>query len=165
MSSLPIISLPTASLRERSVEVDPSLIGTPDFQAFLDVMIESMWAADGVGLAAPQVGRNERVIIVNLKSGVYPLVNPVIEKMFEATIEGEEGCLSVPRVWGTVERAKRVTVTALNRHGRRETFDVKDSDAVVFQHEVDHLDGILFIDKAVEITKGEENLKAMIGGR
>ncbi|MFH1078619.1 MAG: peptide deformylase [Patescibacteria group bacterium] len=156
---LPILTLPTASLRERSVEVDSTAIGTPAFQAFLDVMVASMWAADGVGLAAPQVGRNERIIVVNLKSGVFPLINPVIEKLSEATIDGEEGCLSVPDVWGTVERAKRVTVTALNRHGRRETFDVKGLDAVVFQHEVDHLEGILFIDKAKEITKGKERLK------
>jgi peptide deformylase len=154
-----IVTLPTPSLRERSVEVDPAIIGTPDFQAYLDMMVETMKAGNGVGLAAPQVGRNERIIIVHTKHGPLPFVNPVIEKRSEATVVEEEGCLSVPGVWGNVERAKKVTVSALDRHARRVTFDCKGLEATIFQHEVDHLDGVLFLDKVKEITRGKELLQ------
>lgn len=165
MPTLPIVTLPTPSLRERSVEVDQGVIGTPDFQAYLDVMIETMKSGNGVGLAAPQIGRNERIIVVETKRNAIPFVNPVIEKRSDATVLEEEGCLSVPGVWGYVERAKKVTVTALDRHARRVTFDCKGLEAAVFQHEIDHLDGILFLDKVKEITRGKELLGSMSGER
>lgn len=156
--TLTILTNPAPSLRERSVEVDPKTIGTPEFQAYLDAMTEKMHIADGVGLAAPQVGRNERIIIVNGKFGAQAYINPEITKRSDATAIDEEGCLSVPGVWGLVERAKRVSVTALDRHGRRVERDCKGLDAVIFQHEIDHLDGILFIDKVKEYTRGKEKL-------
>ena len=157
---LDIVTIPTPSLRERSVELDSAVIGTPEFQAYLDVMMETMGSlGNAVGLAAPQVGRNERFMIVNLKRGAEIMINPEIEKRSDATVVDEEGCFSVPGVWGNVERAKRITVTWQNRHGRHETLDCKGLDSVVVQHEIDHLDGIHFIDKVLEITRGKELLK------
>jgi len=156
---LTIVTIPTPSLRERSVELDPAVIGTPEFQAFLDMLVETMLSlGNAAGLAAPQVGRNERFVAVNLKRGVEVMINPVIEKRSDSTVVEEEGCFSVPGVWGNVERAKRITATWLNRHGRRETLDCKGLDAIAIQHEIDHLDGILFVDKAMEITRGKEFL-------
>ena len=157
--SLPLVTIPTKTLRERSVEVDKSKIGTPEFQTFLDNLIETMFVEDGVGIAAPQVGRNERIFIVNEKAGPTTYINPVIEQLTDLTEESEEGCLSVPKVYGIVMRAKKVKVTALNRHGRSVSFTAKGFPAIVFQHECDHLDGILFIDKAVRLTKGGDTVR------
>lgn len=150
MPTLPILTHPAPTLRERSLEVDPATIGTPDFQALLDILIETMFAADGVGIAAPQVGQNIRVFAVNRHGRGEIFINPRLLKISKATTLVEEGCLSVPEVWGMVERAKKVTVEALNRHGRRVTLDCKGQEAVTFQHETDHLDGILFIDKVIQ---------------
>ncbi len=158
MKTLPIVTHPTPSLRERSKEVDPETIGTPEFQAFCDVMVETMFVEDGVGLAAPQVGHNIRVIVVNENDGAEVFINPEIIKKSDAMASGQEGCLSVPGVWGMVERHKKVTVRALTRHNRTVEFTVKGFDAVKFQHEIDHIDGVLFIDKATEIVEGKEKL-------
>lgn len=152
---LAIVTLPAASLRERSKEVDTTIIATPEFQAFLDALTETMHAADGVGIASPQVGRNERIFIVNEKKGPQAYINPEIVTFSKDTQESEEGCLSVPGVWGLVPRAKKITFRALNRHGRRVEFDAKGFIATVYQHELDHLDGILFTDKATKIIKGD----------
>jgi peptide deformylase len=155
--SLPLVTLPTPSLRSRSVEVDPKDIGTTEFQSFLDNLIETMFVEDGVGIAAPQVGRNQRIFIVNeKKKGATAYINPEVEIIGDLTEDSEEGCLSVPGVWGMVKRAKKVHVKALDRHGRRVEFDMKAFPAIVFQHEFDHLEGILFIDKAYKILKGKE---------
>lgn len=158
MTLLPLVTLPAASLRQPSEAVSPETIGTPRFQAFCDAMVATMFKEDGVGLAAPQVGRNIRVIAVNGRGGAEIYINPTIIKASAAVENGEEGCLSVPHVWGIVERHKKVTVHALTRHNRKVTLDVKGFDAVVFQHEIDHINGILFIDKAKEITKGKEKI-------
>ena len=151
--SLPLVTLPTASLRERSVEVDPKAIGTPEFQLFLDELIETMFVEDGVGIASPQVGRNERIFIVNEKAGPKAYINPTVTPVGNGEQDSEEGCLSVPGVWGMVKRAKKVHVQALDRHARRVDFDAKGFMAVVFQHEFDHLNGVLFIDKAYKTEK------------
>lgn len=155
---LSMVTLPVASLRERSAEVEPKMIGTPEFQGFLDALIETMFVEDGVGIAAPQVGRNVRVFIVSEAMGAKTYINPEITKMSEAQQESEEGCLSVPGVWGLVDRAKKIHFKALDRHGRRVEFDAKDFMATVYQHELDHLNGILFIDKAKKIVKGSEKI-------
>jgi peptide deformylase len=153
--SLPLVTLPTPSLRERSVEVDPKNIGTAEFQQFLDDLTETMFVEDGVGIASPQVGRNERIFIVNEKSGPKAYINPEVTLLTDTTVESEEGCLSVPGVWGLVPRAKKVHVKALDRHARRVEFDVKGFMAIVFQHEFDHVNGILFVDKATKTVKAE----------
>jgi peptide deformylase len=114
-----------------------------------------MFEYDGVGIAAPQVGRNIRVFIVNQRSKGVVYINPKITYTSEAVVSGEEGCLSVPDVWGIVERAKKIKVEAYDRHARKVTLDCKGLESVIFQHEIDHLDGILFIDK----VKNKESIK------
>lgn len=152
MKLFEIVTNPTPSLRERSVEVDTKEITTPEFQAYLDALTETMLVKDGVGIASPQVGRNIRAIVVNIDNKIECYINPEIAKVSEAMIEGEEGCLSVPGIYGLVDRHKRITVRAINRHGRRVELDLRNFPAVVFQHEIDHLNGILFIDKMKQKT-------------
>lgn len=149
----PIVTIPTPSLRERSVEIAVEDITTPEFQAYLDKLVRTMFVADGVGIASPQVGRNIRAIVVN--TGAHPecYMNPVITKSSETMVESEEGCLSVPKQYGLVSRHKKITVEAINRHGKRVVLDLKGFPAIVFQHEINHLDGILFIDKAHKLIQ------------
>ncbi len=147
MELFSIVTHPAASLRVRSQEIDPAEVTTPAFQAYLDQLTETMHVKDGIGIASPQVGRNIRAVVCVLDGEAICLINPVITKASEARIESEEGCLSVPGVYGMVERHKRITVEALNRHGRRIELDLRNFSAIVVQHEIDHLDGILFIDK------------------
>jgi peptide deformylase len=157
--SLPLVKLPTKTLHKPSDLVNPKVIGTPAFQKFLDELTETMFVENGVGIAAPQVGRNERICIVSEKTGPKAYINPEIISKSEALQDSEEGCLSVPEVWGNVKRAKKVRFRALDRHGRKVEFEAKGFMATVYQHEVDHLDGTLFIDRAEKITKGAEKLK------
>lgn len=120
----------------------------------LDDMKDTMYAKEGVGLAAPQVGVLRRVVVVDVGEGLIELINPVI--VFESgRCIAEEGCLSIPGLDGAVERPKKVIVRAMNRNG--ETFEVTGSDflARAFCHEIDHLNGILFIDKAIPQDKLE----------
>jgi peptide deformylase len=154
-----ILTNPDPRLRERSKEIEAAYVKTPEFQSFADDLAAFMIASDGVGLASPQIGVSQRVIAILERDHVSVYANPEIIKMSPAKQIDEEGCLSVPGVYGTVERRKRVRIRALDRHGRRVEFNAAGFPAVIFQHEIDHLDGILFIDKVIEITRG--NKKSM----
>lgn len=145
-----IVKHPNPVLRKRAEDFDVSLIKTPDFQAFCDQFGETM-KKDGVGLAAPQIGLSQRIISVLENGEPHIYINPEILKSSSAIQESEEGCLSIPGVWGIVDRAKSVRIGAYDRRGRRIEFNVSNFLATVFQHEIDHLDGILFIDKAKRI--------------
>lgn len=114
----------------------------------LDDLTETLLASDGVGLAAPQVGILRRVAVVNVrdKRGTIELVNPEIVTE-EGSQVGNEGCLSAPNEWCEVERPNKVTVKAFDRHGKEFTITGKELCARAFCHEIDHLDGILFIDR------------------
>jgi peptide deformylase len=142
-----IVTEPNPILRARAKDIDVSEIKTPEFQVFADTMASFMIASSGVGLAANQVGISKRVIAVLEKDHVSIYANPEIIKMSEATMESEEGCLSVPGVFGIVDRAKRIRVRAIDRTGRRVEFNMSGYTGTIFQHEIDHLNGILFIDK------------------
>lgn len=110
-------------------------------------MEETMVASKGVGLAAPQVGVNERIVLITLDDKkILTLINPKIIDVSENTKVNEEGCLSLPGIWGKVRRPKEVTVQFLNQKGQSMSLKFSDFEAVEVQHEIDHLDGVLFID-------------------
>lgn len=120
----------------------------------LDDMEETMHSAEGVGLAAPQVGVLRRVVVIDVGDGLIELINPII--VYETGEQlRKEGCLSVPGKSGVVKRPEKVIVRALNRKG--ETIEIEGEEllATAFCHEIDHLNGILFIDKAINIETQE----------
>lgn len=121
----------------------------------IDDMIETMYDAPGVGLAAPQVGVSKKIVIIDPDDGqgLQVLVNPKIIKIEGDEEEGLEGCLSVPGIYGMVKRQLSITVKALNRKGKGITIDVTGFRARVIQHEIDHLNGIIFTDKATKLRK------------
>ena len=129
---------------------------TPRIRTLLDDMIETMRAANGCGLAAPQVGVLRRVVVVECEGGnVIELINPrIIARAGKQ--EEAEGCLSVPGRWGITDRPRHVTVRAMDRYGNE--FEVSGSDllARAFCHELDHLDGVLFTDKVIRMLEPDE---------
>jgi peptide deformylase len=127
-------------------------------QEFVDDLIETMYAANGVGLAAPQVGVTKRVTVIDVSDRegeerkVFVLINPeIIER--EGTLTWEEGCLSFPSLYGEVERAEKVKVRALNREGEEYEIEGEGLLAVALQHEIDHLDGVLFIERMSRLKR------------
>lgn len=117
----------------------------------LDDMVETMHEAMGVGLAAPQIGIMRRMFVAEPEPGrIYCFVNPEIT-MKEGVVEGEEGCLSVPGYSGLVDRPQKITIKGLDRDGQLQEYTFEDFDARVMCHEFDHLDGILYKDKAKEM--------------
>lgn len=140
----PIIKVPDPRLRQTALEI---VKFTKKTQLLVDQMASVMRRANGIGLAAPQLGVLQRVIVIAAE-GMRPtgLVNPVIVKS-EGEQVGEEGCLSIPGLYGDVTRAEYVEVEALDRRGRMAVFELEGIHARVAQHEIDHLDGVLFIDK------------------
>ncbi len=125
-------------------------------QTLIDDMIETMHKKDGVGIAAPQVGVLRRVVVVEPEEGkTMALINPEILEQ-SGSVEGCEGCLSVPDVWGLVDRPDYVKVHAFLRDGTETTFEARDFEARIICHETDHLEGILFTDRAKHILTQEE---------
>lgn len=121
----------------------------------LDDMLETMRANNGVGIAAPQVGIRRRMFIVEVDGVVYEMINPEILEQSGSQCE-YEGCLSVPGLYGRVERPEYVKIAGLNRQGERVVYEADGFLATAFCHENDHLDGQLFIDKASDIKTAEE---------
>jgi peptide deformylase len=128
-------------------ETKPVAAVTDELRTLIDDMFDTMHRAKGIGLAAPQVGRLERVAVVDVEAGKQPivLVNPEIISV-EGSAKSEEGCLSIPDVFGDVERPTRVVVRALDRNGKSFEMEASDLLARCIQHENDHLHGKLFID-------------------
>lgn len=147
-----MVTQPDPRLRIRSSPVEVSAIASERMQTLFKELTETMNLEHGVGIAAPQVGIHERVIIVDTGSGVHTFVNPEIIDRSHRTVNSEEGCLSVPGVWGIVKRNKTVKVKALNKDGQPVELDVDGLTAIIFQHEIDHLDGVLFIDRVEKFT-------------
>lgn len=113
----------------------------------------TMKEENGVGIAAPQVGIHDRVIIAETADGPTAFINPeIIERAFKL-VDSEEGCLSVPGIWGIVKRHRSVTVKALDESGKTVQLRANGLLSIIFQHEIDHLDGILFIDRATDLRK------------
>ena len=145
MSVLDIRVLGDPILRQETRVVETV---TDDHRRLIDDMFETMHAAKGIGLAAPQVGRTERIAVVDVHGGSQPivLVNPEVVEASSETEKSEEGCLSIPDVYADVERPSRVTVRALDRDGNPFEMPADELLARCFQHEIDHLHGKLFID-------------------
>ena len=145
MSILDIRVLGDPILRQ---ETTPVAAITDELRTLIDDMFETMRKAQGIGLAAPQVGRAERIAVVDVgdESGPLVLVNPEIVASSSETERSEEGCLSIPDVFGDVERPERVTVRALDRDGNAYEAEAGGLLARCMQHEIDHLHGKLFID-------------------
>jgi peptide deformylase len=159
MSIRPIVTLPDPVLRRKA---RPVTHFDADLQALADDMIETMRQAPGVGLAAPQLGISDRVIVVeyvedeedeHAPKKLYVMVNPEIKKCSEVTEPGIEGCLSVPGWQGEVERALEVTVKGQTRRGQPMKVKAKGWMARIFQHEIDHLNGVVFTDLATKVWK------------
>lgn len=119
----------------------------------LDDMANTMYEAQGVGLAAPQVGVSLRIVVLDTGDGLIELINPVITAQ-EGCEAGTEGCLSIPGMYGEVERYAKVTVEGLNRDGKRISVTGTELLARALQHEIDHLEGVLFIELAKSVHKG-----------
>ncbi|HSR47469.1 MAG TPA: peptide deformylase [Anaerolineales bacterium] len=162
MTARTIITLENPKLREKAHKVRSFSAG---LQALIDDMIETMREAPGVGLAAPQIAVGQRVIVVEWPLDedhpdgprkLYAVVNPEITRRSSEMVEGVEGCLSIPGYVGDVERHEWVTVTGLNRHGRPFRLKSRGWLARIFQHEIDHLDGVLFIDRASDVWQPEQ---------
>lgn len=131
---------------------------TAELRAFAVDMAKTMELEHGVGIAAPQVGRNIRMAIVKLNPGekneiIFPIINPELLELSEEQEDGEEGCLSLRGMWGKVKRASRVVLRYKNLKNQEQTLELLSFNARIIQHEVDHLDGKLFIDRAHEIEE------------
>lgn len=144
---LPLVLHPDDHLRRENAEITEI---TEELWALLDDLHATMLAHDGVGLAAPQVGRNVRVAVVEAEEGdLIELIDPVIIDSRGADVD-VEGCLSIPHVYGTVERPDEITVRYYDRDGDELEMTCYDFLARAVQHEIDHLNGVLFIDKMIE---------------
>lgn len=153
---LTILIEPNSILRTRCQEMTREEIINPATQKIIEEMIIAMRQANGIGLAAAQVGIAKRIIVVDQADGPQAYINPHVTDHSKQMVESEEGCLSVPGVWGIVKRFKKIRLKARDRQGRLQQLKATGLLAFVFQHEIDHLDGILFIDKAERLEKGDK---------
>jgi len=165
-----IVTLPEPVLRRKAHTVTKF---DKNLQTLIDDMIETMRAAPGVGLAAPQVNISERLIVVEYgeeeedesegqqegPKKLFVMINPEILKASQETLLGVEGCLSIPNLVGEVERHATIQVKGLNRHGKPMKVKAQGWLARIFQHEIDHLNGILFPDRATRVWKPQEEIE------
>jgi peptide deformylase len=160
VSLLDIYVLGAPILRE---ETRPVADFGPELQKLVDDMFETMYAAKGIGLAAPQVGRRERVAVIDVDGARHVIVNPEIVER-EGSQKGEEGCLSIPDIYAEVDRAMHVVVRAQDREGKPIEIAAEELLARCLQHEIDHLHGKLFIDY-LSLLKRRAALKKWEKGR
>lgn len=162
MPILKVAKLGNPILREIAQPVSPAEAQDPVFQSFLEDMTETMRKLDGVGLAAPQIFQSKQIIITEVNSNPrYPsasdlplliLLNPIVTPLSEEKSEGWEGCLSVDNLRGKVVRYTRVGVTGFNRYMEPMAFEAEGFFAVVLQHETDHLNGKVFLDRMKDFS-------------
>ena len=154
--NLKIITDPHPKLREVSEEISPEKLKDPKMKDFFNDLEKTMEENDGVGLASPQVEKNIRVIAIKDGDKTLCLINPEITKRSWAKEWGEEGCLSVPDYYGEVQRNKKINCVYRDKKGNKKRMKAEGFPARVIQHEIDHLDGILFTDKAKNLKKSSE---------
>jgi len=160
-----IVTLPDAVLRRKAHTVTKF---DKNLQTLIDDMVETMREAPGVGLAAPQIGLSERIIVIeyfereedeekeDAPKKVWAVLNPEIVKASEEKLMGVEGCLSIPGLVGEVERHAQIQIKGLNRHGKPMRIKANGWLARIFQHEIDHLNGVLFTDRATRVWKPQD---------
>jgi peptide deformylase len=163
-----IVTLPDAVLRRKAHAVTKF---DKNLHTLIDDMVETMREAPGVGLAAPQIGLSERIIVIeyfereedeekeDAPKKVWAILNPEIIRSSEEKVMGVEGCLSIPGLVGEVERHALVQVKGLNRHGKPMKIKAAGWLARIFQHEIDHLNGILFTDRATRVWKPQDEVE------
>lgn len=163
-----IVTLPDPVLKRKARAVNKF---DKDLHALLDDMVETMREAPGVGLAAPQIGLSDRIIVIeyyekeeheeqeDAPKKVWAVINPEIVKASDEMLMGVEGCLSIPGLIGEVERHAEVQVKGLNRHGKPMKIKAKGWLARIFQHEVDHLNGVLFTERAVRVWQPKQDVE------
>jgi peptide deformylase len=160
LTDLEIATVGDPVLRQRAPELDPERLRSPEIQRLIDDLIETRRAAGGAGLAATQVSALERVAVVEVDAAtryrykpliaLTVIVNPLIEPLSDAELVINEGCLSVPGMRGDVARSLEVRVRYLDRHGEPQETVARGLTAGTFQHELDHLDGVLFLDRVTD---------------
>jgi peptide deformylase len=155
MAVLPIVRYPHEAL---STPAQPVTVFDEALGTFIDDLAETMYAANGVGLAANQVAVLQRVTVIDTASSDEPaelieLVNPVVVERSEEPLIWEEGCLSFPELFEKVERAARVRVAYVDRHGAPHELEAEGLLSVALQHEIDHLDGVVFVDKVSRLAR------------
>jgi peptide deformylase len=165
MAILKVARMGHPVLRKVAQKVEPKKIKSTEFQQFIDDMIETMYEYEGVGLAAPQVHQSLRVAVIDFQednprykgqkapSGLHIFINPIVTPQGKEVGTHWEGCLSVPGLRGLVSRPNKVKVQYLDRDGKADEFVAEGFLATVVQHEFDHLDGKLYIDRLVDPTK------------
>lgn len=163
-----IVTLPEPVLRRKA---RPVAKFDKQLHTLIDDMVETMREAPGVGLAAPQIGLSERLLVIeyyereedeeneDAPKKVWAVINPEIVKTSEEMLMGVEGCLSIPGLLGEVERHAEVQVKALNRHGKPMKVKAKGWLARIFQHEIDHLNGVLFTDRATRVWQPQQEVE------
>jgi peptide deformylase len=147
---LPILTQHSPILRQISKEIKEV---TPEVKKYALDMIETMKNSNGVGLAAPQIGCNIRLIVIEYKKNSITMINPIIQKKSILENVSEEGCLSIPGTFGNVKRHTNIVVEMTDLSGNKQTIKAKGMFARIIQHEIDHLDGVLFTDKVLKLTK------------
>jgi peptide deformylase len=156
-----IVTIPDDVLRRKAHKIKTF---DDDLLTLIDDMVETMRVAPGVGLAAPQVGISQRVIVVEFgdeedeeaPQKLYMLVNPEVIRFSNEKVVGLEGCLSIPGFVGYVERSETVTVKGQNRYGQPQRIKAKGWLARIFQHEIDHVNGILYVDRTDDVYRLED---------
>lgn len=162
MAILEIVTTPDPVLRRKAHKITTF---DKDLQTLIDNMIETMRVAPGVGLAAPQVAVSQRLIVIEygddedetLPKKLYVVANPEIVSASEETVEGVEACLSIPRLVGDVDRHEALVIKGINRHGKPIKIKADGWLARIFQHEIDHLEGVLFTDRASRVWRPTED--------
>lgn len=155
---LNIVLNPNPFLRQVAKEININELTKGQYKKIIADMSETMLIKDGIGLAAPQINLSERLIVVNTKNGVLAMVNPIISRSSLTKDWDEEGCLSIPHTFGKVKRYRAIRCDFFTSEGKKQRIEAKGLLARVIQHEIDHLNGILFIDKAKDINVNTYNL-------
>lgn len=154
-----LITYPSKILRTNCRNVTDNEFGSPEIKALCEIMGKMTKKYDGIGIAAPQLGFDINAIFISLnKKEQFYLLNPVVTSFGETKILDNEGCLSLPDIHGNVIRPQEVTIEAYDPLGKKIIITRDDLVSRIIQHEIDHLNGILFIDKTVNITDGQDLL-------